>query len=41
MNREKVFLKIDFRTKLFMAVTLSYTLILGNIQQNHPIVAAA
>ncbi|MGJ0845293.1 energy-coupling factor transporter transmembrane component T family protein [Tissierella praeacuta] len=40
-NCKKVFLKIDFRTKILMSVILSYTLILGNIQQNHPIVAAA
>ncbi|SUB74448.1 energy-coupling factor transporter transmembrane component T family protein [Peptoniphilus indolicus] len=34
------FLKLDFRTKIFMSLILSYTLILGNIQQNHPVVAA-
>ena len=40
INEKKIFLKIDFRTKILMSVILSYTLILGNIQQNHPIVAA-
>ena len=40
MINGKKFFKIDFRTKILMSVILSYTLILGNIQQNHPIVAA-
>ena len=37
-DKWKKFFKIDFRTKILMSVILSYTLILGNIQQNHPIV---
>lgn len=32
-------LKLDFRTKLFMTIILSYTLLLGNIQQKYLIVA--
>lgn len=34
-------LKLDFRTKLFMSMILSYTLILGNIQQRQPFIAGA
>lgn len=37
---KKDIFKLDFRTKIFMALTLSYTLILGNIQQKYPLMAA-
>jgi len=33
--------KLDFRTKLFMTVVISYTLLLGNLQQRYLIVAVA
>jgi len=33
-------LKFDFRTKVFMTLVTSYTLIVGNIQQKYPFVAA-
>lgn len=33
--------KLDFRTKLFMTVVTSYTLLLGNLQQRYLIIAAA
>lgn len=31
--------KLDFRTKLFMTIVLSYTLLLGNLQQKYLVVA--
>lgn len=37
---QKAFMHIDFRTKILMSTVLSYTLILGNIQQKYPVVAA-
>lgn len=33
--------KLDFRTKIFISLLLSYILILGNLQQKFPLVAAA
>lgn len=38
MQRE--IFKLEFRTKMFMSLSLSYTLILGNIQAKYPFVAA-
>ena len=34
-------LKLDFRTKLFMTIVLSYTLLLGNLQQKYLTIAIA
>ena len=33
--------RLDFRTKLFMTIVISYTLLLGNLQQKYLAVAVA
>lgn len=40
LRTKKNIMSLDFRTKIFISIILSYTLVLGNIQQKFPIVAA-